>query len=100
MPILPVAALLLLAPVTPTGDATTRVVVRHADAQARDPGAVRHLYLRLSDAALQACGAGPESLREWRIAARRSRCWHEAMLATLRQIGNPALDARFAAREQ
>jgi hypothetical protein len=66
----------------------------------RDPAAVRHLYLRLSDAALQACGAGPESLRDVRAATRRSPCWRAAMLATLRQIGNPALDARFAAREQ
>lgn len=101
MPQLPIAALLLLAPIeTPSDTATTQVVVRRADAQARDPRAVRRLYLRLSDAALQACGAGPESLRELRIATRASRCWNDAMLATLRQIGNPALDAAFKAREQ
>lgn len=79
---------------------TTRVLIRHVDSAAHDPQAVRRLLRRLDMGARTACGAGPESLREWRIATARSRCWHDAMVAALRQIGNPALDAAFAAREK
>lgn len=92
------AAGLLCAAAPAAAQETRHVAVRNLDARATDAAGVRIALARLSDAATRACGAGPDSLREYRVAVRRSACWHDAMTAALNQIGNPALTGAFRPR--
>ncbi len=58
------------------GIETTAIRVRGA--ASTSPAAMRHLKERISQAALEVCGAAPGSLAEMKDAVAHTRCWHDS----------------------
>jgi UrcA family protein len=77
----------------PTGSETTEIRLRYDRRDLTSPAAARRLLVRIGDAALEACGASPFSLAEFKIATRSSRCWRDAVDRTVSRIGSPTLSA-------
>ncbi len=76
---------------------TEQMRVRFDHRDLTSSGAARHLLRRIGDAALEACGASPFSLAEFRTATVASRCWRDAVGDAVRRIDDPLLTA--AARQ-
>jgi UrcA family protein len=78
----------------PTGSDRTEIRLRFDRRDLTSAAAARRLLLlRIGDAALEACGASPFSLAEFKIATRSSRCWRDAVDDAVRRIGSPALSS-------
>lgn len=67
------------------------VTVRRVDLRPATPAAARRTIIRLGEAAESVCGASGASLREVRLALRRSACWHESMAEVVSRIDSPLL---------
>ena len=77
----------------PTGSPTTEIRLRYDRRDLTPAAAARQLLGRIGDAALEACGASPFSLAEFKMATRSSRCWQDAVDDAVRRIGSPTLSA-------
>lgn len=74
-----------------TPDVTHSVALRGVDLHPASPAAARHLLRKIDEAALDACGGSPFSLRETRDAIEASSCWKDAVADAVRQTQNPLL---------
>ncbi|UAK26245.1 UrcA family protein [Sphingomonas nostoxanthinifaciens] len=98
------AAFALIAPASarargPVADASVHAVtLRHLDLHPKSRRAAQVTLARLSDAALEACGASSFSLREVQADAKASMCWRDGMADVVDRIGDPVLAAAFAGR--
>lgn len=74
------------------GDAirTTRIVVRNVELHPRTAREMDRTIARLSEAAMQACGAEPFGYGQNREAIAASPCWHDAMTAATARIEPPS----------
>ncbi len=77
----------------PTGLETSEIRLRYQHGALISPAAARGLLKRIGDAALEACGASPFSLAEFKTATEQSRCWRDAVDDAVRRIGSPVLSA-------
>jgi|GEM_PF-4166514 len=84
----------------PAGSETTEIHLRYHRQDLASAAATRRLLVRIGDAALQACGASPFSLAEFKIATRNSQCWRKAVDGATRRIENPTLTALASERGQ
>jgi UrcA family protein len=89
---------LLLAGIVPMGShaadkgvETIEIRLRYERGETNSPVAERKLLKRIGEAALEACGASPFSLAEFKIATMRSRCWRDAVDEAVRRVGSPTL---------
>jgi UrcA family protein len=74
----------------------TAVGVRFNDLDLNNPGDAAVMLGRLDQAALQACGASSfESLREYQLAIRHSRCFDRSVSRAVAELNAPALTAVF-----
>ena len=80
------------------GDQTTAIHLRYDRQELNSTVGARRLLHRIGDAALEACGASPFSLTEFKMATEHSRCWRDAVDEAVRRIGSPTLSA--VTREQ
>jgi UrcA family protein len=55
------------------------------------PQAARNLLSRLGAAAMQACGAYPGSVREYRLTIKRSACYQNKLDQAVAQVDSPVL---------
>ena len=67
------------------------VTLRRADLGSVTPVQAQHSLSRIDRAAMAACGASGFSLREVKVAVRKSSCWHDSVEDALRQIKDPLL---------
>ncbi len=84
----------------PAGSETIEIHLRYHPQDLASPAAARRLLARIGDAALEACGASPFSLAEFKIATRNSQCWREAVDGATRRIASPTLTALASGRGQ
>jgi UrcA family protein len=77
----------------PAGLGTTEVRVRYKQWELTSPTAMRGLFKRIGDAALEACGASSFSLAEFKAATELSQCWRDAVGDAVRRVGSPKLSA-------
>ncbi len=61
-------------------------IVRVRGAASMSPAAMRHLEERISQAALEVCGAAPGSLVEVKDAVAHTRCWQDSYANGMAQI--------------
>lgn len=94
-----IALLSLASPLlaTPADDAST-VAVRHANLAPATSAQANVLLNRLSEAAMEACGASTFSVMQHRQAVRGSACWRTSMTDVVQRIDNPRLTAAFERR--
>jgi hypothetical protein len=88
---IPAAALALMtfaASVQAASEESTAIAVREA----------KVLLNRLSDAAMEACGASTHSVAQYRQAVRDSACWRTSMTDVVQRIDNPYVTAAFEGR--
>jgi UrcA family protein len=92
--------LTLVALATPVqaADEPTAISVRHVDLTLESRGEATRLLGRLSEAAMEACGASSFSLAQYRQAVRGSACWRSSMTDVVQRIDNPYLNAAFEGR--
>jgi UrcA family protein len=76
-----------------TGLGTAELRVRYKEGELTSPTAMRGLFKRIGDAALEACGASSFSLAEVKTAAKRSACWRDAVDDAVGRVGSPTLSA-------
>jgi UrcA family protein len=55
------------------------------------PHAAQNLLTRLGDAAMQACGAYPGSVRDYRLSVARSDCYQRKLDKAVAQVDSPVL---------
>jgi UrcA family protein len=97
----PVVLGLILAAAAPlataaAADRPTAVEVRFSDLDLNNPNDAAVMLGRLDDAALEACGAAPfESLREYQLAIRDSRCYAHSLSRAVAELNAPAVTAVF-----
>ena len=96
------AATALFALATPllaaSNDEATAVAVRQVNLPAETSVQAQRLLGRLSDAAMEACGASSFSVMQYRQAVRGSACWRTSMTDVVHRIGDPRLTAAFERR--
>lgn len=86
------AVLLVTSPASAQDDdatRTTRILVRGVTLHPRTAREMDRTLSRLSEAAMQACGAEPFGYGENRAAIAASPCWHDAMNAATVRIEQP-----------
>jgi UrcA family protein len=76
-----------LASATPAPDAATQVTVRYGDLDLNRRSDDRVLLHRIRDAALEACGASPFSIADYRWAVRRSACYRSNVRRAAAEAG-------------
>ncbi len=74
---------------TDGGLETQNVVVRYGDLDLQRPTDASTLLARLRTAALSACGAGFESLPEYRAAVGRSPCYKDSLYSAVASLDAP-----------
>jgi UrcA family protein len=97
-PLLFALALAVAAPVAAAAheDGPMTVEVRYGDLDLNKPDDAAIMLGRLNEAALQACGAAPfESLREYRLTIRHSRCYVRSLSRAVGELNSPTLTAAF-----
>lgn len=97
-PILFAMALAATAPVAlpAHADRPTAIGVRFNDLDLNRPADAAIMLGRLDEAALQACGASPFSLREYQLAIRHwSRCYADSLGRAVSELNAPALTAVY-----
>jgi UrcA family protein len=62
------------------------------------PQAAQNLLSRLGEAAMQACGAYPGSVREYRLTVQRSACYQSKLDQAVAQVDSPVLSRVYDAR--
>ena len=77
----------------PAGSTPIAIHLRYHRDDLGSPAAARRLFMRIGEAALEACGASTFSLPDYQIATRSSRCWRDAVDDATRRIGDPTLSA-------
>jgi UrcA family protein len=82
----------------PARSETTEIHLRYSRQDLASPAATRRLLARIGDAALEACGASPFSLAEFKVATRSSECWRKAVDEATRRIESPTLTALASKR--
>lgn len=98
---IPAAGLALMvfaASVQAASEEPSAVAVRHVDRNLESNGQAKVLLNRLSDAAMEACGASSHSVPQYRQAVRDSACWRTSMTDVVQRIDNPYLTAAFEGR--
>ncbi|HEY2048341.1 MAG TPA: UrcA family protein [Caulobacteraceae bacterium] len=70
---------------------TTVVDVTYDASSVATPRAAQNLLARLGDAALEACGAYPGSVRDYRMAVSRSACYRDKLDKAVAQVDSPML---------
>jgi UrcA family protein len=75
-----------------TGFETAEIRMRYDRRELASPAAARRLLGRISDAALESCGAS-FSLVEFKAATMASRCWRDAVDDAVHRIDDPVLTA-------
>ena len=93
-----VVALMLMLMTTPSvageveiGPDRYAITLRYIDQRPISEAAAQRTLHRLADAALAVCGASDFSLRELRLAVRKSACWNDSMEDVVKRIDNPLL---------
>lgn len=76
-------------------DGRPTIILRHVDKSPDTPAEARKLLNRLGRAALQLCGADPNSLTIVKTSVRHSRCWRESMARAVAQTQSPLVLALF-----
>jgi UrcA family protein len=71
------------------------VRVSYADLNLSNPADSAVMLDRLRGAALEACGAPVQSVKDWRWAVRRSDCFKESMARAVAQLHSPALSQAY-----
>ena len=74
------------------------MAVRQADRPAPTRAAARQWLARIDQAALAVCGLSSFSLREVRLAMRRSPCWRDAMAGAVAQADDRLLHDAYRQR--
>ena len=72
------------------------VRVSYADLNLTNPADSAVMLERLRGAALEACGAPVQSVKDWRWAVRRSDCFKESMARAVSQLHSPALSQAYS----
>lgn len=62
------------------------------------PRAAQNLLSRLGEAALQACGAYPGSVRDYRMSVERSDCYQHKLDQAVAQVDSPVLSQVYEAQ--
>jgi UrcA family protein len=70
---------------------TTVVDVTYDASSVATPRAAQNLLARLGDASLEACGAYPGSVRDYRMAMLRSDCYRNKLDKAVAQVDSPVL---------
>jgi UrcA family protein len=91
-------ALMAFAAPAQAADDATAITVNHVDRALESRGQAEQLLGRLSEAAMEACGASSFSLTQYRQAVRGSACWRSSMTDVVQRIDNPYLTAAFEGR--
>lgn len=89
---------MLAGPVAAASEEATAVAVRHVNLAPETNAEANQLLGALGKGALEACGASPFSLAEYRRAVRDSACWQTSMADVVQRIDNPRLTAAFSGR--
>jgi UrcA family protein len=76
---------------------TSVVTVHHVNVNPQTPSAAMHTLNQLKDAAVEACGASPFSLSEYKAAVRETRCWHDSVADVVARLGSAQLALAFEA---
>jgi UrcA family protein len=76
---------------------TSVVTVHHVNVNPQTPSAAMHTLNQLKDAAMEACGASPFSLSEYKAAVRETRCWHDSVADVVARLGSAQLALAFEA---
>lgn len=98
---IPAAGLALLvfaASVQAANEEPTAIAVRHIDPALGSAREAKVLLNRLSNAAMEACGASSFSVAQYRQAVHDSACWRTSMTDVVQRIDNPYLTAAFEGR--
>ena len=95
-----VTALLVSAPTAGfaangSDEAKAEVKVSFHDLNLHDAGDAKRLLDRIHSAALDACGASPESVPEYRALTIKSQCYVVGVERAVRQINAPLLSALY-----
>jgi UrcA family protein len=72
------------------------VRVSYADLNLSNPADSAVMLERLRGAALEACGAPVQSVKDWRWAVRRSDCFEQSMARAVTQLHSPALSQAYS----
>jgi UrcA family protein len=75
----------------PLSSDTTVVRVGFDASSLATPRGAQNVLARLGDAALQACGAFPGSVRDYRLAVQRSACYRRKLDRAVAQVDSPML---------
>jgi len=75
----------------PPDSANAMVKVSFHDLNLHVEADAKRLLKRVESAALEACGASPESIPEYRILTSRSKCYSDGVFSAVRQINAPLL---------
>jgi UrcA family protein len=76
-------------------DRPTAIEVPVSGLDLNQPGDAAVMLGRLDNAALEACGASPFSLREYKMAVRDSGCYAQGLSRAVGKLDAPALTALF-----
>jgi UrcA family protein len=98
---IPAAGLALIvfaASVQAASEEPSAVTVNHVDRALGSRTEAKQLLNRLSDAAMEACGASTFSVAQHRQAVLGSACWRTSMTDVVQRIDNPYLTAAFEGR--
>ena|SRR5579875_2096896 len=76
-------------------DQPTAVAVTARDLDLNNPSDANRMLGRLGDAALEACGASPFSLPQYRDAVRRSDCYRNGVDQAVASLDAPALSDAY-----
>ena len=74
------------------------MAVRHADRPVTTYAAARQVVSRIDSAALEVCGVSSSSLRDVRLATRRSPCWRDAMAGAMARVDDPMVRDAYRQR--
>lgn len=75
----------------------TVVRIGYGASSVATPRAAHNLLSRLGDAAMQACGAYPGSVRDYRLSVQRSDCYHQKLDQAVAQVDSPVLSRVYDA---
>ncbi len=103
-PLLCAALIVLAAPAAAFAEApdqaTTSVAVHFGDLNLESARGARQMLDRISQAALDACGAPRESLQDYRYAVRRSSCYREGVADAVASLNAPEVTRLYNGRNQ
>jgi len=89
--VLTISAMPCVAQETETGPGRYVIAMRGIDPHPKTSDRARRTLARLGDAASTVCGASEVSLRELKLAVKRSSCWRDSMEDVVRRINDPLL---------